>query len=1169
MAEKLTPQQAEAVRNRGGRLLVSAAAGSGKTKVLVDRLMRYLTDPSDPANIDDFLIITFTEAAAAELRGKIAAKLTERIAEDSNNKHLQKQMQRLHLAQISTIHAFCSRLLRDFAYKLDISSDFRLADEKEAAELQILAMEQVLEHAYGSGSDSFYAFVDTQGLGRDDRLVPQIVLDIYEKAQCHLNPDQWLQECVAGVDIGSIGDASKTIWGEYLIRDLHETLDLIVDTFLNCIANAERENKSDKSVKVLQSDLDVLRDLRNRNTWDEIFSARKPKFGTLTFSKDFDPETRFAIKESRDRCKELLSEKLSVFTEDNARVLQDIQTTAQAQKGLVETVVQFRNAYVHLKKNRRVVDFTDLEHSTLDLLVGKSRTSVTLLAEEIGSRFREVMVDEYQDTNEVQDCIFSALTGKRQNCFMVGDVKQSIYQFRLADPGIFIEKYNTFAPAEEASAGQGRKVLLSSNFRSSGGVISAVNDVFENCMSPRIGGLYYGADEKLKEGIPHTPINEPEVELHCIDVQHAGYAEEAALVADRICTLLDGTHMVRDGDVLRPMKAEDIVILLRAPKTSGYYYQTALESRGVACTMESSTDLLQTEEIGFLRSLLQTISNPLQDISLAAVMMSRMFGFTANEMAKIRCGTKKLSLFESVMKCDDQKAQSFVLFLRKLRRVARTTNVSQLLDYIVSGTQMDSIFSALPDGDTRKENIFAFAQLATSFEANKQGDLERFLTYLDNLEQKSGFTVSSDENTGAVQIMSIHKSKGLEFPVVFLSGLSKAFSSQDQRKAVVCDRVLGLGLYCADSTNRVKYPNIAYKAIAAKIESEQLSEELRVLYVAMTRARDRLIMTYARRKIAKHLTEIGRRAVHFPPLLRNLDVSSSGDWVLQTAMGRSESKALFDISVKPEKLVTSEQKWSVFFHEEIAMNSAGTHRMLAVKAKQISEETAMRMKECILFQYPYLEATNVASKLTATQLKGRVKDSEIAEHAENKQPYQFRKPAFTAPTGDSRVYGNVMHKAMQYIRFENCVDFDSVSTEIKRMVSEGILTEAESAKVDIVGIAAFFASDVGTRIRSAKKGSVLREFKFSLLDDASRYADGLENEKVLLQGIVDCAIVEDGGITIVDFKTDHVSEETLLEHARRYTDQINTYAYAMERIFEKKICKTMLYFFHLRRFVTV
>lgn len=1169
MAEKLTPQQAEAVRNRGGRLLVSAAAGSGKTKVLVDRLMRYLTDPSDPANIDDFLIITFTEAAAAELRGKIAAKLTEHIAENSGNKHLQKQMQRLHLAQISTIHAFCSKLLRDFAYKLDISSDYRLADEKEAAELQMLAMEQVLEQAYSSGSDSFYTFADTQGLGRDDRLVPQIVLDIYEKAQCHLNPDQWLDNCMATANVQSIIDASETIWGEYLIRNLHALLDQVIETFNLCIADAQKEPKSEKTVKVLQSDMDILRDLRNRNTWDEVFAARKPKFGTLTFTGDFDLDTRYAIKECRDRCKELVNEKLSVFTEDNTRVLQDIQATAQAQKGLIETVLSFRETYARLKKNRRVVDFTDLEHRTLDLLVGKSRTSPTLLAEEIGNRFREVMVDEYQDTNEVQDCIFGALTGTRRNCFMVGDVKQSIYQFRLADPGIFIEKYNSYAPAEEASEGRGRKVLLSSNFRSSGGVISAVNDVFENCMSPEIGGLYYGDDEKLKEGIPHVSLNEPEVELHCINVQQATYVEEAEFVAERICELLDGTHMVRDGDTLRPVKTEDIVILLRAPKTSGYYYQSALNSRGISCMMESSLDLLQTEEVGLLRSVLQMVSNPLQDIPLAAVMMSRLLGFTANEIAMIRCATKKMPLFESVKKSNEHKAQEFIQFLQKLRRVARTVRLSQLIDHIIVATKMDSIYSALPDGDVRKENIFAFTQLASSFEANKQGDLERFLTYLDNLEQKSGFTVSSDESNDSVQIMSIHKSKGLEFPVVFLSGLSKAFSTQDQRKPVVSDRTLGLGLFCADGINRVKYPNIAYKAIASKVESEQLSEELRVLYVAMTRARDRLIMTYARRKIDKHLTEIGRRMAYFPSLLRNLDVSSCGDWILQTAMGRSEANALFDVSVRPNNLVSSERKWSVSYYEEVTTEGVNVEQRLPVERACISEETVMRMKAGLGFVYPHLAATNIASKQTATQLKGRGKDSEIAENTDSRVQYQFRKPAFASTSGDPRIYGNVMHKAMQYIRYENCVDYDGVAEEIKRLVCEETLSEAEGVQVDIEGIAAFFSSSIGCAIRTADKDQILREFKFSVLDEASRYSDGAEDEKVLLQGIVDCAIVDEDGIIIVDFKTDRVTEETLAARAEQYREQVNTYAYAMERIYKKKVRKTMLYFFHLRRFVTV
>jgi len=1169
MAEELTRQQKQAVTNRGGRLLVSAAAGSGKTKVLVDRLMRYLTDPADPANIDDFLIITFTEAAAAELRGKIASKLTERIAEDSGNKHLQKQMQRLHLAQISTIHAFCSRLLRDYAYKIDLSADFRLADEKEAAELQVLAMEQVLERAYSAGSESFYAFVDTQGLGRDDRLVPQIVLDIFEKAQCHLNPHQWLQDCLNASNIQNITDASQTVWGRYLIDDLHDLLDLIIEAFSNCIAAAKEEPKSDKTVMVLQSDQDVLRSLRNRNTWNEIYAAKKLKLGTLNFTKEFDPDTRYAIKETRDRCKDLLGEKLALFTEDNSRVLSDIQTTTEAMKGLIETVLEFDREYARLKRNRRVVDFTDLEHMTLDLLVGKSRDCVTSLAEEVGSRFREVMVDEYQDTNEVQDRIFDALTRKRQNCFMVGDVKQSIYQFRLADPGIFIEKYNTYAPAETAEDGYGRKVLLSSNFRSSGGVIDAVNDVFESCMSPRIGGLHYGAAEKLEEGIAHVPLGECEAELHCIDVQHTTHMEEADFVAKRVVELLDGSHMVRDGKTLRPIRIDDIVILLRAPNTSGLYYKTALEARGIPCTMESSTDLLQTEEIAFLRSVLQVISNPLQDIPLAAVMMSRSFGFTANDITKIRGNNKRIPLYYSVKNSGDAKAEAFISELRKLRHVARTSTVSQLLDYVISTTAMDSVYSAMTGGDARKENIYAFSQLAATFESNKQGDLERFILYLDNLEQKKGFTVSNDDNAGAVQIMSIHKSKGLEFPVVFLSGMSKSFSTLDQNKPVVCHGALGLGLYYADAEKRVKYPNIAQKAIANKISAEQLSEELRVLYVAMTRAKDRLIMTFARRKIAKHLTEMGRRMDFYPPMLTNLDVSSFGDWILQTAMRKIEAKELFAVSVRPRLIPSSTQKWSIHLHVgEIEEQSGSVSRMEAAQT-EIADETEARMHAYLAYRYPYQEATNVASKQTATQLKGRLKDSEIAEFSEEKHYYPFRKPAFAAAAADAKMYGNVMHKVMQFIQYGNCTDSESVAMEIRRMEHDGIISDQEALQVDCDSIAAFFATEVGKRIQAAPKDRVLREFKFSILDDASRYSDGVENEQVLLQGIVDCALLEPDGITIIDFKTDHVGDVTPEEYAMRYVPQVSTYAYAMERIFEKKIHKTMLYFFRLQKMITV
>lgn len=503
MAEKLTPQQRQAVENQGGKLLVSAAAGSGKTKVLVDRLMRYIQNVNDPANIDDFLIITYTKAAAAELRGKIAAKLSELIAADPTNRHLQQQMQRLYLAKISTVHGFCTDILRQYAYRLDISSDFRVADESECTELQLKALEQTLEDAYENAENDadFRALIDSQGLGRDDKMIPQIVLKVYTSAKCHLNPEKWLSWCVDNATAHVTG-AEETPWGAYLIADLKSYLALQINAMEHCATAASAADGMEKPAALLSATVEKLRCLEKCKTWDEIIEHKDIQYGTLTFSKKCtDLQLIDQIKAVRTACKEGLNKRLRNFVDNSEQVLSDISQSTAAARGLVALVQAYERSYSRLKKNRSIVDFSDLEHYTLDLLLGKQRNAATIIATEVGAQFREIMVDEYQDSNEIQDAIFGALTVKKQNCFMVGDVKQSIYQFRLADPGIFIEKYNTYMAAEMAKPGEGRRVLLNHNFRSSAGVIEAVNDVFCRCMSPEVGGLDYGEEELLREGI--------------------------------------------------------------------------------------------------------------------------------------------------------------------------------------------------------------------------------------------------------------------------------------------------------------------------------------------------------------------------------------------------------------------------------------------------------------------------------------------------------------------------------------------------------------------------------------------------------------------------------------------------------------------------------------------
>lgn len=1152
MAEKLTPQQYQAVTDRGGNLLVSAAAGSGKTKVLVDRLMGYLTDPVSPANLDEFLIITYTKAAASELRGKIASKLTERIAAEPENSHLRQQLQRLYLTKISTVHAFCADILREYAFKMDIPADFRVAEENECIEIQTTVLDKLLDEAYKDVDDQDFAeLINTQGLGRDDRQILEIILKVYNSARCHLDPSAWLEWCVSLNDVNGITDASETIWGKYLIDDLHHYIGLQMGALEKCAAMAVEYGDMQKPADVLYATIDQLREICACSKWDDIVERMHVDYGRLTFPKSCsDSDVADKIRSVRDACKKGLAKKFRKFSGNSAQILNDLGQIAAVQRALVSLVRKFGVEYDNAKKRKRVLDFSDLEQSTLDLLLGAKRTGYTAVATEIGRRYREVMVDEYQDSNAVQDAIFAAITHKKQNCFMVGDVKQSIYQFRLADPGIFIEKYNSYVPADMAKTAEGRKVLLSRNFRSSAGVIGAVNDVFSACMTEKVGGLDYGADEFLYEGIPHTLLNEEEIELYTIDVQEDTYEEEASFVAERIAQLLDGTHMVRQGDILRPIVPEDIVILLRSPGSVGRRYVSALEEKGIRCATGAGTDLLRTEEIETLRAILQIIDNPLQDIPLISALSSRVFCFTADDLAEIRAARPGGSFFSALRDSQCDKARNALEIINNLRNEARISSLPKLLQTVFAQTQIDSIYAALPDGDLRNENLQSFYQLACDADSGGAKGLPKFLDYLNALEEK-GLVLADDKSAaGAVTIMSIHKSKGLEFPVVFLCGLSREFNQESSRAQILCDKDLGLGLSCVDNVNRVRYPSIAKRAIAAKITAESISEEMRVLYVAMTRPRDRLIMTYASRNIQAMLSDLSFRMNICDPYLMTADVDCPGKWVLLTALKH-----------KADKLWAIQSATASASHSEFSGDNE--------KCQPSLPPDMDGLRNILSYSYPYKQATVTPSKQTATQLKGRLKDKEAAQDTDTayRHPYSWRKPAFLQQNIQGKNYGQAVHTVMQFIDFDACKDTAAVQTEITRLVNDGYISQECGETVNPKDIAAFFSSEIGAKIRAGE--NVLREFKFSLLDNGEKYGSDLRDENVLLQGVVDCALVEDDGITIVDFKTDRVTDDTLDSVVDRYRLQVEVYASALERIYDLPIKSKQLYFFALNKFVAL
>ena len=1168
MTEELTKQQRQAVENRGGRLLVSAAAGSGKTKVLVDRLMGYLTDPADPANLDDFLIITYTNAAAAELRGKIAAKLTERIAADPENKHLLGQLQRLFLTKISTVHGFCGDILREYAYRLDLAADFRVADENECREIRETVLSDLLEKAYADGDDpDFQAFVDTQGVGRDDRMVAELIAQVYDSARCHLDPEGWLDKCLAMVEADGVRDGADTRWGRFLMEDLGEYLSCQCAVLTRCLRWAEGYRELEKTAAVLADALSQLRRLESQTTWDGIVALGCPKFLTLTFptKKNPDLETTQRVKAAWKACKEGLKKKFRSFDNDSAQILEDLAQSRAAARGLTALVRRFDRDYSAAKRRRRVLDFSDLEHRALDLLLGRSRSGPTAVAQELSRRYREILVDEYQDSNGVQDAIFDALTRQKHNCFLVGDVKQSIYQFRLADPEIFLKKYHKYLPATEAAPGEGRKIHLSDNFRSGGEVIEAVNHVFSTCMREAVGGLDYGPQESLKEGTPHPPLPDPAVELAVLEGNGRTYETEAAYVAGRIAEMLKSGTLVRGKEGLRPVQPEDIVLLMRSPGTCGGPFRQALEARGIRCASGGGGDLLETPEISVFRALLQVIRNPRQDIPLLSLLASPVLGFTAEDLALLRSGQKWGCFYDALAASNLPKARDFLEKLTLLRREARMRGLSALLELCLSLTRLDSVYAAMEDGTTKSANIRTFFQLAAAFEKTGPRDLGQFLDHLEALEGK-GLLAAAGSAGGCVTIMSIHKSKGLEFPVVFVCCLAHRFNTENQRATILCDKDLGLGLSVADPENRVRYPSIAKRAIAAKMRRESVSEEMRVLYVALTRARDRLILCYTDNRPDKRLAELSDRMDFDGGDLLCREAGCPGQWVLLAALRRTESGVLRQFGSTIENTVTGDFPWRISMPEvtpeAVSPQDSPLRRPLLPETEKEALSRSLRQK------YPYLAATQAPSKQTATDLKGRFKDEEAAQDTAppRKSQRTWREPSFLGGGPQGKTVGSAIHAALQYIRYEACCDEKGVERELDRLESEGFLTPEQRKLVPAGKLARLFETDLGRKLRT---GNCLREFKFSILEDGSLYDPELAGEQVLLQGVVDCALIEPEGITVIDYKTDRATRETVPQLTARYRPQVQTYARALSKIYQSPIKAQYLYLFALDEFVAL
>ncbi len=1189
-----TPGQRAAIENRGGALLVAAAAGSGKTKVLVERLLSRVEDAENPADIDRFLIITYTKAAAAELRSKILDEISERLAGNPASSHLRRQIPLVYKAQISTIHSFCGSVLRENAHVLGISPDFRVAESDESQLIMEKVLEDVVNSRYESMDGDFALLADTMAAGRDDSRLQPLVFEFYTKLKSHPWPEKWASERILELEnCSKAKDASETPWGRIILEHSEAELDYWLGQFGSAVASLECDDALSAAYRDSFSEtFEALKRLKQAFSegWDRartLLPVPFPKLRPLRGGAC--PEAEEA-KRVREACKKAMNKLGETLDASSGELLEDIEAVLPAVRGLVALTLDFDKAYSAEKARRRILDFSDMEHLALRLLV-KENGEPSDEAREISGRYIEIMVDEYQDANEIQDLLINSVSRNGRNVFIVGDVKQSIYRFRLADPKIFLRKYEAFLDAGLAAEGEPRKILLQDNFRSRRNVLDAVNFVFSNIMSKEFGEMDYTENERLNQGkndFPESP--DAAFELNLIEIPKAEDEDEdepdkteteAAYVARRIRELVDGGMLVSDRDGLRPLKYGDIAVLLRSLKGKAEIYSDALRRLNIPVCTENGGGFWNTTEICVMVSLLAVADNPAQDVALISVLRSPLFGFTPDELAEIRAADRQADFYTALKKAASKsgKCAEFVDFLSGLRLDACDMSVDDFIWHVYTKTSAIAVFGAMEGGMERRSNLMALLELARQFESAGYRGLFDFVAQLNKLMKRGGEVAprSLSAAGNAVTITSIHKSKGLEYPVVIVADTGKKFNRDDIKKPLLVHSELGVGPKRLDLKRKIEYTTLPRMAIAKRLTDEMLAEELRVLYVAMTRAREKLIVTCSS-KNAKSLLEKLRLCAKAPVAPQILSgCASMGEWLLLAALLRKEACALkgADTSHIAE---SADSVWDIRFIEpqdgsqnfEAAPDSATENEDAA---PEFPEAELKAIERNLGFAYPHETAVRLPSKLTATGLKGRFLDREAAEEAESlktgAESHVFDRPKFYSEVSELRgaERGVALHLVMQYIDYKKCGSLEGVKAEIERLSALKIITARQAEAAQPEKILEFFRSELGKSLLAAD--SILREFKFSLLVPAEEYFEGGEGEKILLQGVVDCCFEKEGRLTIIDFKTDFVTEESQYERAEAYRPQLEAYANAMERITGKPVAKTVLYFFRTNQAVEI
>lgn len=1201
--------QQQAINTYNKNILVAAAAGSGKTSVLVERVIQRIVNKT--CDINEILVVTFTNAAAAEMRERIATAITNQLSD----KDKERQLVLLNAASISTLHAFCQNLIRQYFHQLGLDPKFRLGNPQEIDLLKYDVLEELFEDNYNlDDNNDFLDFTDTYGSERGDDTTYDIILKLYNYAQSQPFPKQWLETLPTYFKVDTLQDLDSCPWLQIIKQTVIDRLHIAQKSAEKMQALATELNLKNY-FDIAVNDLDFLTQLSSlaQSSWQELSTTINSfKFKVMRAPKDTPDEIKTQFSNLRDEIKKIIKQlKENYFTQTLEETLADMPKLYRQAQILCSITIEFAGKFSKAKAERSLIDFSDLEHFTLKLLATENSTAdnlqPTTIAKTLQDKYVEIMVDEYQDTNGVQEAILKLIASPTSpNLFFVGDVKQSIYKFRLAEPELFLAKYKQYPQQENCL-----RIDLAQNFRSRKEILNGVNFIFSQIMTPQAGELSYGEAEALYCGFDYPSSSnltlKSPIELALFDKQQKissntetiendednlqGFTAEAKYITLRIQKLMTKQPLVFDKHTktYRPLKYKDIVILLRTVQDKAKILADTMRDNNIPVYASIESGYFQETEVRLMLSLLQIIDNPQQDIPLTAVLYSPIFNFNIEDLAYLRLHKQNVDMYDALLSLADTNSKKHLklrlrvtTFLEKLhhwRDYARNHSVPELIWLLLDETGYYDYVGGLPEGMVRQANLRALYDRASNYEQTSFRGLFRFLRFVQRMQHLGNDLAVArnlSDSEDVVRIMSIHKSKGLEFPVVILADTGKQFNLQDSQNSILFHKQLGLGLYVNDIKHHIRYQTLSRLAIVQQIINEYKAEEMRVLYVAMTRAREKLIITGSVRNIQKFAQNACVQASSTTQTLPDyyiLQAKSYLDW-LGFALSRHRDGLLLRqySDTISATILQDDSSWQISLIDNL--NSSITAKTLTAqqedlftKIKNLQPLPATSYKEIVdkrlSWIYPHQEALFIPAKLSVTEIKQQFSPL-IATQEENTpslfNDISFKRPQFlqkqTKMTATE--YGSLMHTVMQHLDFNGDLSDKGILKQLQQMAINEFIDQQFIAKIYRKNIRDFINSPLGQRLQHAT--NLYRELAFNRMINAQTYYPQADkNDTIFIQGIIDLLIEEDDGLILLDYKTDNCTET---EAKLKYQLQLELYAQAASEIMRKPVIEKYLYLFH-------